>query len=77
MILPIVLLLLGASSLWLAIREFRELRNRDGNFSEWIVSDATKVNRGLWIANAWTEMVALFVAAGACLIGALWLVLAN
>jgi hypothetical protein len=56
-----ILLLIGMGALGLAISDFRDFKKRDGDFSEWIVSDATRLNRRLWRANAWTRMLILFL----------------
>ena len=63
MILPAACMLLGISALWLALRDFRDFRNRRGDFSDWIVPDATNVNRRLWRANASVQMVVLVLVA--------------
>ena len=68
--LPVVLLLLGFLGLWLAAKDLRDLRRRDGDFSEWIVSDATPLNRRLWRANAWIKMIGLPIVSVLCLVGA-------
>ena len=62
MILTLACVILGVALLWLALRDFVDFRDREGDFSDWIVSDATNVNRRLWIANAWIRMVVLFLA---------------
>jgi hypothetical protein len=76
-ILATASILLGVASVWLAITTFRNIRSREGDFSEWIVSNATPINRRLWIANAWVRFVAVAVA-GPLLVGlGLWLAFKN
>jgi hypothetical protein len=56
-IFGVACLIIGVAALWLAISGLRDFRNRKGDFSEWIISDAKKENRTLWLANAWTRIV--------------------
>jgi hypothetical protein len=68
---------LGCLALSLGILGVREFRARTGDFSEWITSDATKLNRRLWFANAWIRMVALLLI-GLLFAGfGVWLMLKN
>ena len=69
------LILLGTACSWLALSDFRDFRSARGDFSDWIVSDATKITRTLWRANAWVRMVILGLF-GPALVGmGLWLML--
>jgi hypothetical protein len=68
--LPVALLLLASLGLWLAAKQFKEFRQRAGDFSEWIVSDATPLNRRLWRANAWMQLILLPILSVVCLVGA-------
>jgi hypothetical protein len=69
--LPIALFLLAGLGLWLAPKQFKDFRQHTGDFSEWIVSDARPLNRRLWRASTWIQMVVLPIVTVACLIGAL------
>jgi hypothetical protein len=73
--LAAALILLGLAASWLAISHFREFRSARGDFSDWIVSDATKTNRVLWRANAWVRMVSLGLFGPALVAIGLWLML--
>ena len=69
---PAIFLLLGAACLWFAFISFRESKRRTGDFSEWMVSDSTRLNRWLWIVNVWTRMIALFAIGAFFVVVALW-----
>jgi hypothetical protein len=67
-ILPALLVLVSVVGFWLTAMQVRDFRKRQGEFSEWIVSDATPINRWLWRANAWIQMVLLPFASVVALI---------
>ena len=77
MAVPLLLIALGCVGLFMGLLQFRHLRGRTGDFSEWIVSDATKLTRRLWIANAGTTMVVLLVLGPLCVAAGVWLMLKN
>ena len=66
--------LVGLGPSWLATFNFRDLERRGGDFSDWIVSDAAKLNRGLWLAYARLRLGTLvllgpvFLVTGICLL---------
>ena len=66
MMLPLALLILGVVSLWMAIKQWNDVRSSQSDFSEWIVSDASPLNRKLWRANRMVLMIGLWVGAIVC-----------
>jgi hypothetical protein len=66
---------MGIGSLWLAFADLRDFKKREGDFSEWVVSDATKVTRWLWRANAWARIVVLFLAGFMLFGAAIWMMI--
>ena len=75
--MAVVLVLVGCLALLVGVLEAREFRGRTGDFSGWITSDATKLNRRLWFANAWIRMVVLLLI-GLVFAGCgVWLMLKN
>ncbi len=50
MIFAFVCLALGGVGIWLSYTAMNDYRKGEGNFSDWIVSDATPLNRRLWRA---------------------------
>jgi hypothetical protein len=73
MIWAVALILIGMLSLSLGTVELRDFRQRRGDFSDWIVSDATKLNRRLWVANARLKMAILLLLGPVLAVGGLYL----
>ena len=68
--LAVLLLAFAVLGVWLVARQFKGLQRGEDDFSAWLVSDASPLNRGVWRVNAWVQMIVLSICSIACLIGA-------
>ena len=66
MILKLALLTIGIASLWLAASQWKDAKNRQGDFGDWIVSGASPLNKRLWVWNGWMQIIALLVSSLVC-----------
>ena len=71
------LVLVGIIALLVGVIQLRDYKSRQGDFSAWMVSDATPLNRRLWLANSWIRLIGLLFIGAMFLAWGVWLLVTK